>query len=128
MSEMLGTQATTVLPPSGPVFIGGSTGHGSERATPGPEALGEAVGRIAAYAAQSLHESFPHLDLDELVETFTRPSAVRMLTARYLRGLESGLPAGEAAAAAGTRLIHAWADARLAARAELDRAKAAASS
>ena len=93
-----------------------------------PLAIGEVVGTIAAYAAQSLHESFPHLDLDDLVETFTRPSALHMLAARYMRGLERGLPAGEAAAAAGTRLIHAWADARLAARAELDRAKAAPSS
>lgn len=88
---------------------------------PAPEDLAEAVGRIAGFAALSLHESFPHLDLDGLAETFTRPSALRMLSGRYLSGLDRGLPAGEAAAEAGTALIHAWADARLAARAELDR-------
>ncbi|MDX3345928.1 hypothetical protein PV387_41190 [Streptomyces sp. ME02-6987-2C] len=90
-------------------------------AAPTAEALGEAVGRIAGFAALSLHESFPHLDLDGLAEAFTRPSALRMLSGRYLSGLDRGLPAGEAAAEAGTALIHAWAEARLAARAELDR-------
>ncbi|MFF5968224.1 hypothetical protein ACFY64_31775 [Streptomyces collinus] len=90
-------------------------------ALPDGEALAEAVGRIAGLAAMSLHESFPNLDLDGLVETFTRPSALQMLGGRYLRGLESGRTAGEAAAEAGTALIRTWADARLKARAELDR-------
>ncbi|MCX4458547.1 hypothetical protein OOK58_42295 [Streptomyces sp. NBC_01728] len=87
--------------------------------------LGEAVGRIAGFAALSLHESFPHLDLDGLVETFTRESAVSFLTRRYLAGLGDGKTAGEAAGAAGAALIRVWADARLAARAELDRQTAA---
>ncbi|MER6367384.1 hypothetical protein ABT255_03215 [Streptomyces mirabilis] len=86
--------------------------------------LGEAVGRIAGFAALSLHESFPHLDLDGLVETFTRDSATEFLTKRYLSGLDSGKTPGEAAGAAGAALIRAWADARNAARAQLDAATA----
>ncbi|MFI2434682.1 hypothetical protein [Streptomyces sp. NPDC018693] len=82
--------------------------------------LGEAVGKIAAFAALSLHESFPHLDLDELVETFTRESATDFLSRRFLAGLHGGQNPGEAAGAAGSALIRAWADARLTARAELD--------
>ncbi|MGY3199751.1 hypothetical protein [Streptomyces sp. TE5632] len=84
------------------------------------EDLGEAIGKVAAFAALSLHESFPHLGLGELVETFTRPSATRMIAARFTAGLAEGKAPGEAAAAAGTALIREWADARLAARAELD--------
>ncbi|MGW6461391.1 hypothetical protein ACWF94_36610, partial [Streptomyces sp. NPDC055078] len=61
------------------------------------DVLGEAVGRIAGFAALSLHESFPHLDLDQLTETFTRPCAVDMICARFLAGLDNGLPAGKAA-------------------------------
>ncbi|MEV6738671.1 hypothetical protein AB0N14_17750 [Streptomyces sp. NPDC051104] len=91
------------------------------------EELGDAVGRIAAFSAMSLHESFPHLDLDGLVETLTRSSAVQMVSTCYLAGRERGLPAGEAAAEAGTALIRGWSDARLAARAQLDQAKAAVS-
>ncbi|MFD0209137.1 hypothetical protein ACFVH9_08365 [Streptomyces hirsutus] len=82
--------------------------------------LGTAVGKIAGLAARSLHESFPHLDLEQLVETFTRDSAIAMIGTCYLAGLDSGKTPGEAAADAGTTLIRAWADARLAARAELD--------
>ncbi|WP_228980179.1 hypothetical protein [Streptomyces sp. DH12] len=77
------------------------------------DALGEAVGKVAALAARSLHQSFPHLDLDRLVETFTRPCALDMLAVRFLAGLDSGLTPGEAAANAGTALIRVWADARL---------------
>ncbi|MFB7113482.1 hypothetical protein [Streptomyces sp. NPDC056291] len=91
------------------------------------EDFAEAIGKIAAFAAKSLHESFPHLSLEGLAETFTQPSAVSMLGARYLSGLDRGLSAGEAAAEAGTALIRAWADARLAARAQLDREKTATS-
>ncbi|MGJ3558923.1 hypothetical protein ACR6C2_08060 [Streptomyces sp. INA 01156] len=54
------------------------------------EDLGEAVGKIAAFAALSLHESYPHLKLDELVETFTRESATTFLTKRLLAGLHGG--------------------------------------
>lgn len=82
--------------------------------------LGEAVGKIAGFAALSLHESFPHLNLDQLAETFTRPRALDMISARFLAGLDSGRTPGEAAADAGTALIRVWADARLAARAQRD--------
>ncbi|NDK24680.1 hypothetical protein FSY75_09365 [Streptomyces sp. TR1341] len=88
--------------------------------------LGEAVGKIAGLAALSLHESFPHLDLDQLAETFTRPRALDMIGARFLNALDSGRTAGEAAADAGTALIRVWADARLTARAQLDAEKSAA--
>ncbi|KQW13544.1 hypothetical protein [Streptomyces sp. Root369] len=81
---------------------------------PAPEALAEAVGDIVARAAMSLNESLPHLDLDGLVESFTRPSACQLLTSRYLGALDRGLPAGEAAAEAGTALLRAWSEARLA--------------
>lgn len=90
------------------------------------EALGEAVGKIAGLAALSLHESFPHLDLDQLAETFTRPRALDMIGARFLAGLHKGQTPGEAAADAGTALIRVWAGARLAARAQLDAEKSAA--
>lgn len=86
--------------------------------------LGEAVGRIAGFAALSLHESFPHLSLDGLVETFTRDSATTMIATRFLAGLDEGKTPGEAAGAAGTALIRAWAEARNAARAQLDAATA----
>ncbi|MEU5497937.1 hypothetical protein [Streptomyces griseofuscus] len=79
--------------------------------------IGEAVGRIAGFAALSLHESFPHLSLDGLVETFTRDSATAFLASRYLSGLHDGKTPGEAAGEAGTALIRAWADARNAAHA-----------
>ncbi|MFF0092724.1 hypothetical protein ACFYSF_22565 [Streptomyces canus] len=87
---------------------------------PTEEECFEAAGKIAAYAAMSLHESFPDLDLDGLVEVFTRPTAIRMLGSRYLAGAARGLKPGEAAAEAGTILMREWADARLKARAELD--------
>ncbi|MEC3995188.1 hypothetical protein VSR01_17265 [Actinacidiphila sp. DG2A-62] len=84
--------------------------------------LGDAVGRIAAFAALSLHESFPHLDLEGLVETFTRASAVEFIGRRYVAAIEGGKAPGEAAGEAGTALLHAWADARLEARAQLGKA------
>jgi hypothetical protein len=97
-------------------------------ATPGTREttdLGEAVGKIAAFAALSLHESFPHLDLEGLVNTFTRESAVEFIGRRYLAAVEDGKAPGVAAGEAGTALIRAWADARLEARARLDRESAA---
>ncbi|MFB8347951.1 hypothetical protein [Streptomyces niveus] len=90
------------------------------------DVLGEAVGRIAGFAALSLHESFPDLDLDDLVEVFTRPCSTSMISAQFLAGLGDGLPAGKAAAAAGTALIQGWADSRNYARAQLDAEKSAA--
>ncbi|MYR55027.1 hypothetical protein GTY54_01785 [Streptomyces sp. SID625] len=89
-------------------------------------AFGEAVGKIAGLAASSLHESFPHLDLQRLLDAFTSDPAIAMIGTRYLAGLDEGKTPGEAAAAAGTALIHAWADARLAARAQLDQQTATA--
>ncbi|MFF4179680.1 hypothetical protein [Streptomyces sp. NPDC001750] len=94
----------------------GRTAHGCDT-----EEFGEAIGKIAALAAISLHDSFPHLDLEGLVETFTQQGALGMLAVRYLSGIERGLTPSEAAAEAGVALIHAWADARHAARAELDK-------
>ncbi|MEU6928982.1 hypothetical protein AB0A05_07440 [Streptomyces sp. NPDC046374] len=89
------------------------------------EAFVEAIGRIAGFAAASLHEGFPHLDLDGLIETFTRPSAFSMLGTRYLNGLKRGLTPGQSAGEAGAALIRLWADSRLEARALLDSQKAA---
>ncbi|THA54262.1 hypothetical protein [Streptomyces sp. A1136] len=96
------------------------------RATTTPTAreasdLGEAIGKIAAFAAQSLHESFPHLDLEGLVDTFTGTRAVRFIGRRYLAAIEESKTPGEAAGEAGKALIYAWAEARLEARAQLDR-------
>ena len=87
--------------------------------------LGDAVGRIAAFAALSLGESFPRLDLEGLVDVFARPSAAEFIGRRYLAAIEGGKAPGEAAGEAGAALIHAWAGARLEARAQLDREKAA---
>ncbi|WP_381792933.1 hypothetical protein [Streptomyces niveus] len=99
----------------------------AQTATPAipAHALGEAVGRIAGFAALSLHESFPDLDPEELVEVFTRPCAIAMISAQFLAGLGDGLPAGKAAAA-GTALIRGWADSRNEARDQLDADKSAA--
>jgi hypothetical protein len=77
--------------------------------------LGDAAGRIAGYAARALHDEFPHLDLEQLVETFTRPVAVEGTARRYLAALEGGATPAVAAGRAGVALINAWADARLAA-------------
>ncbi|MFB6700255.1 hypothetical protein [Streptomyces rubiginosohelvolus] len=79
--------------------------------------LGEATGRIALYAARSLHKTFPHLDLEQLAETFTRPVAVEMSARLYLAALDNGDTPGEAAGKAGVALIKTWADARLTAAA-----------
>lgn len=85
--------------------------------------LGEAVGRIAGLAAMSLHESFPHLNLDRLIETFTRDTAIEFIGRRYLAAIARGKTPGEAASEAGVALLHAWAAARLEACARLDREK-----
>lgn len=87
------------------------------------EQLGEAVGRIAGFAALSLHESYPHLNLDRLVETFTRSNVTDFLAKRYLSGLDGGKTPGEAAGDAGAALIGVWADARNEARAQLNDAR-----
>ncbi|KPI33304.1 hypothetical protein OV450_1392 [Actinobacteria bacterium OV450] len=91
------------------------------RALARPAELGDAIGRIAAFAAMSLHESFPHLSLEGLVEAFTSSAATSMLAARFLSGQEHGLTPGQAAAEAGTALIRGWAEARLETRARPDR-------
>ncbi|MCQ1581237.1 hypothetical protein [Streptomyces parvus] len=82
--------------------------------------LGEATGRIALYAARALHKDFPHLDLEQLVETFSRPVAVEASARLYLAALENGDTPGEAAGKAGVALIKAWADARLTAMAAVE--------
>jgi hypothetical protein len=87
--------------------------------------LGDATGRIAAYAARSLHEDFPHLDLERLVETFTRPVAVEGTARLYLAALDDGATPADAAGKAGVALIKAWADARLAAMAAAEAARTA---
>ncbi|MFC7791371.1 hypothetical protein [Streptomyces cinereoruber] len=87
--------------------------------------LGDAVGRIAGIAARSLHESFPNLDLERLVETFTRDSAIEFIGRRYLAAIEQGKTTAEAAGDAGTALIRAWSAARLEARVLIDSQKTA---
>lgn len=82
--------------------------------------LGEAAGKIAAFAAKALHREYPHLDLEGLVGAFTQDSALEMIALRFLDGIEHGKSPGDAAGDAGKALIRAWADARLAARVQLD--------
>lgn len=82
------------------------------------EQLGNDVGRITAFTARSLNREWPHLNLEELVEAFTRPVVLEVTTARYLKALEDGAQPGEAAGQAGAALIRDWADARLRAREE----------
>lgn len=89
------------------------------------EQLGDATGRIAAYAARALHDEFPHLDLERLVETFTRPVSVEGTARLYLAALDGGATPGDAAGKAGVALINAWADARLAAKAAAEAARTA---
>ncbi|MFE4796206.1 hypothetical protein ACFRFL_14080 [Streptomyces sp. NPDC056708] len=88
--------------------------------------LGEAVGKIAAFAAIALHRQYPNLSLEELVETFTQERAQNMLARHFTAGLSQGKTAGDAAGEAGAELIRRWADARLAARARAYEMKAAA--
>lgn len=88
------------------------------------EQLGEATGKIAALAAKALNRTWPHLAVEDLVEQFTRDSALEMIAATYLAGIERGRTPGEAAGEAGTALIRVWADARLEARARLDAQRA----
>lgn len=82
------------------------------------ERLGEDVGRIVAFTARALNQEWPHLGVERLVESFTRPVVLEVTTARYLKALESGAKPGEAAGEAGAALIRDWADARLRARDE----------
>lgn len=82
------------------------------------EQLGEDVGRIAAFAARALNREYPHLALERLVESFTRPVALEVTAVRYLAALETGAQPGEAAGNAGAALIRDWAEARLRAREE----------
>ncbi|MFE4583003.1 hypothetical protein [Streptomyces chartreusis] len=89
------------------------------------ERLGDAAGRIAAYAARSLVETYPHLNLERLVETFTRPVAVEGTARLYLAALDGGATPADAAGKAGAALIKAWADARLAAMAAAEAARTA---
>ncbi|MEU7092991.1 hypothetical protein [Kitasatospora aureofaciens] len=86
--------------------------------------LGENVGRIAAWTAKAMHESYPHLRLEMLLDHFTRDHSLEMLSTVYLRGLESGLTPGDAAAEAGAQLVHTWAKAALETRAEIARERA----
>ncbi|MBA0053463.1 hypothetical protein E0L36_22065 [Streptomyces sp. AJS327] len=84
------------------------------------EQLGEATGKIAALAAKALHHTWPHLRLKDLVEQFTRDSALELIALTYPEGIEHDRTPGEAAGEAGAVLIRVWADARLEARAQLD--------
>lgn len=79
------------------------------------EQIGDAVGRIAVYAARALHNEYPHLDLERLVETFSRPTAVEATALIYMTEIDHGATPGQAAGTAGMVLIRAWVDARLAA-------------
>ncbi|MFI5990351.1 hypothetical protein ACIBAC_00655 [Streptomyces sp. NPDC051362] len=79
------------------------------------EQLGDVVGQIAFHVARSLCETWPHLDLEQLVGTFTRPVATEGIARRYLAALDAGCTTAQAAGETGAALIHAWADARLAA-------------
>ncbi|QKW06962.1 hypothetical protein HUT18_11700 [Streptomyces sp. NA04227] len=88
------------------------------------ERLGEATGRIAALAAKALNSTWPHLEVEDLVEQFTRDSALVMIASAYLAGIERGLSPGDAAGEAGTALIREWADSRREARARLDAQRA----
>ncbi|MFF4276204.1 hypothetical protein [Streptomyces sp. NPDC001536] len=80
--------------------------------------LGEAVGRIAVFAARSLTDTYPHLDRERLLELFLRPVAVDATAALYMAALDRGARPGEAAGEAGAALIRGWAEARLQAREE----------
>ncbi|MFJ6014495.1 hypothetical protein [Streptomyces sp. NPDC092952] len=83
--------------------------------------LGEVIGKIAAFAAMSLHESFPNLGLEGLVVTFTGAGAQEFIGRRFVAVIEDGKTTGEAAGEAGEALLYAWAEARLEARTQLDR-------
>ncbi|MFG3399041.1 hypothetical protein [Streptomyces parvus] len=75
--------------------------------------LGNAVGGIIAITARALHQEFPHLSVERLVETFTRPSVIESTGLRYLSALDGGATPGNAAGQASAALVKAWAAARL---------------
>lgn len=85
--------------------------------------LGEAIGKIAAFAAMSLNGSFLHLDLEDLIVAVTGTDAQEFIGRRFVAAIEKGKAPGEAAGEAGKALLYAWAEARLEARAQLDREK-----
>ncbi|WP_329317223.1 hypothetical protein OG723_44460 (plasmid) [Streptomyces sp. NBC_01278] len=84
--------------------------------------LGEDIGRITAFTARALHREFPHLNLERLVTTLTGSRMLDFTTAKYLAAMEAGASPAEAAGQAGVALVRVWADARLQADEELDRA------
>lgn len=80
--------------------------------------LGKDVGMILGIAANALHHAYG-TNIDGLMRAFTSSATVEVTAARYLQALEEDLTPGEAAARAGTALVHDWADAVLATRRRL---------
>lgn len=80
------------------------------------EQLGNDVGTIIGFAANAISHLRGTTSAEDLMTSLSSPAAIEVTAARYLRALEEGLPPGEAAARAGTALIHDWANAALDAR------------
>ncbi|MFB7424767.1 hypothetical protein ACFC0K_15990 [Streptomyces hydrogenans] len=80
-----------------------------------PANLGDNVGAIAAYTAQSLAEEFGK-DAERLLARFTTPAALDFITHTYLSGLDQGQSPAKAASDAGVALIRMWAEVTLAAQ------------
>ncbi|MFF4605198.1 hypothetical protein ACFY12_21000 [Streptomyces sp. NPDC001339] len=75
--------------------------------------LGRDVGTIIGFAANAISHLRGTATTDTLMRTLTSPSAIDVTAARYLKALENGDSPAEAAAKAGTALVHDWADAVL---------------
>ncbi|MGW0731897.1 hypothetical protein [Streptomyces sp. NPDC002851] len=84
------------------------------------EQLGRDVGTIIGLAANAISHLRGTAHTETLMQTLTSPSAVDVTAARYLKALEKGDSPGEAAAKAGTALVHDWADAVLETRDRLN--------
>lgn len=84
------------------------------------EQLGNDVGMIIAFAANAISQIRGTTNSEALTRTLVSSAAIDVTAARYLKALEEGHRPGEAAAKAGTALIHDWADATLETRDRLN--------
>lgn len=74
---------------------------------------------IVAFAAKALSHTHG-IDIDRLIQSFTSSNVLEVTAARYLKALEEGHTAAEAAGRAGTALVRDWADAVLETRDRLN--------
>ncbi|GHE11459.1 hypothetical protein [Streptomyces alanosinicus] len=84
------------------------------------EQLGNDVGVIIGFAANAISHLRGDTITEQLMRTLASSAAIDVTAARYLKALEEGHRPGDAAAKAGTALIHDWANAVLETRDRLN--------